>query len=150
MSWIYKGKPLTKRRIPKDAEGFVYVIFDKCDQDRFYVGKKVLKNYKKKRLTKKEKLLPENKRKKFKIEVTESDWQTYYGSSDILKEQLDLKGEDCFRREILRFCNSRAEMTYWETKYQFCMGVLENYSYNGHIMNKFFKSRNGLYIPDEV
>ena len=72
--------------------------------------------------------------------VKESDWKTYYGSSNILKEELKQHGKDKFKREIIKLCTNKKELTYWETKLQFSYGVLEKPDeyYNDNILGKFF------------
>ena len=71
-----------------------------------------------------------NKRR-YKID---SDWQDYYGSSDELTIDIKKLGKEYFKREILFYCNSKAEMSYVEAREQFARKVLEsNDYYNGHI-----------------
>ncbi len=72
-------------------------------------------------------------RKKIRGAVA-SDWQEYYGSSDALLKDLENLGADKFRREILFFCRSKAELNYVEAREQFSRKVLESDQYyNGHI-----------------
>jgi len=47
------------------------------------------------------------------------DWETYYGSSPSLKEDIEKYGKDNFTRTILRLCKTRGECNYFETKYIF-------------------------------
>ena len=103
MSWYYDGKILEEP--PEDAFGFVYLI--EC----FKNGKKY---YGKKLLTKAAYKQVKGKRKKIR---KQSDWKTYFGSSKELLEDVKLFGEDCFKRTILRFCKSRGECNYFESKY---------------------------------
>jgi hypothetical protein len=63
-----------------------------------------------------------------------SDWQDYYGSSDALAKDLQQLGKEKFVREILYYCNSKAECNYVEAREQFNRKVLESDQYyNGHI-----------------
>ncbi len=63
-----------------------------------------------------------------------SDWQEYYGSSDQLTQDVERLGKDKFRREILYYCKSKAELNYVEAREQFARKVLESDQYyNGHI-----------------
>ncbi len=63
-----------------------------------------------------------------------SDWQDYYGSSDLLLKDIERLGKDHFRREILYYCKSKAELNYVEAREQFSRKVLESDQYyNGHI-----------------
>lgn len=91
----------------------------------------------KKRLTIKEKALPGNSRKTFKICVTETNWKTYTGSCKPLNE--DIKNGDKYTKEILIFCYSKKQLTYYELKELFCNSTIEREDcYNGNIMGKIF------------
>jgi len=73
------------------------------------------------------------KRKKIRGKI-ESDWQTYYGSSENLNADVEALGKDKFKREILYYCKSKAECSYVEAREQFNRKVLETTDYyNGHI-----------------
>lgn len=137
MKWKFKNKNVTE--IPEDYFGFVYCITN-LTTNEIYVGKKQFTFKRKRKITKKEKELTKT-RKKTEVVNKESDWQTYYGSSKQL--QLDVKslGEDNFKREILHFCKSKSELTYWEAYYQFKLEVLLKPSYNGWISCKVYKSK---------
>jgi len=124
MSWTYKGKEITS--IPDEYEGFVYLITNLTD-NRKYVGKKLAKF----KTTKPPLKGKKNKRRGYK----ESDWQTYWGSSDKLNEDVEKLGQDNFTREILYFCKSRAEMSYIEAREQFDRRVLETDEYYNGIIN---------------
>ena len=124
MSWTYQGKEITS--IPDEYEGFVYLITNLTD-NRKYVGKKLAKF----KTTKPPLKGKKNKRRGYK----ESDWQTYWGSSDRLNEDVKNLGEDKFTREILYFCKSRAEMSYIEAREQFDRRVLETDEYYNGIIN---------------
>lgn len=136
--WKFNNKYLRKEDIPEDALGFIYKITRKSD-GKIYIGKKVLSFSRKKRLTKKEKLEPENKRKTFKRVTSISDWESYWGSSKELKEDINLLGLNEFEREIILFCKDKRELTYQEVKHQFLFNVLEINSYNGNILSRFFR-----------
>jgi hypothetical protein len=124
MSWTYQGKEITS--IPDEYEGFVYLITNLTD-NRKYVGKKLAKF----KTTKPPLKGKKNKRRGYK----ESDWQTYWGSSDKLNEDVEKLGQDNFTREILYFCKSRAEMSYIEAREQFDRRVLEKDEYYNGIIN---------------
>jgi hypothetical protein len=49
----------------------------------------------------------------------ESDWMCYHGSCEELQADVSKFGEENFERVILRLCDSLAECTYFEAKYQF-------------------------------
>ena len=115
----------------EDYFGFVYVITN-LETNKKYIGKKFFHHTKK--------LPPLKGMKRKRTVVKESDWETYYGSSNILKEELKQHGKDKFKREIIKLCTNKKELTYWETKLQFAYGVLEKPDeyYNDNILGKFF------------
>lgn len=120
MTWIYNGEEL--QEFPEKTVGFVYLIT--CPDGRKYVGKKLVTKAKTKQV----------KGKKKKIRV-ESDWKTYYGSNDELKDLVTQLGPEKFHREILHICFSKSEVSYLETREQFDRRVLESKEYlNSWIM----------------
>ena len=72
--------------------------------------------------------------------VKESDWKTYYGSHSEVKNILKVEGESIFSRNILHICYSKKQLTYYENKYLFSLGVLENPEkyYNDNIEGRYF------------
>ena len=56
--------------------------------------------------------------------LKESDWQSYYGSSEEVKQIVEEKGGGNFHREILHLCKAKGELSYLEAKEQFDRGVL--------------------------
>ena len=124
MSWTYKGNEVTE--IPDEYEGFVYLITNLTDH-RKYIGKKLAKF----KTTKPPLKGRKNKRRGTK----ESDWKTYWGSSDRLNEDINKLGNTKFTREILYFCKSRGEMSYLEAREQFNRRVLETDDYYNGIIN---------------
>lgn len=138
--WKYKGKLLSDSKIPEGSIGFIYKI-TRLSDGKLYIGKKVLTFTRKKKLTKAEKLLPENKRRKFKQVTTDSGWENYWGSCKELKEDVDNLGEEAFSREIIEFCADKKSLTYKEVWHQFKHDVLECNSYNGNILSRFFRPK---------
>ena len=123
VNWTYQGKPLDT--LPEECVGFVYLITN-TKTGRMYVGKKLAK-FKRSRP-------PLKGRKNKRRHTVESDWQDYYGSRDLLTEDVNKLGKEKFKREILYFCRSKGECNYLEAKEQFARGVLESDDYyNGHI-----------------
>ena len=121
--WLYENNVVNE--LPEDCVGFVYQITNTTN-GRMYIGKKLAKFKRSRRPLKGRK----NKRR-FKVD---SDWQDYYGSSDELTIDIKKLGKEKFKREILFYCNSKAEMSYVEAREQFARKVLEsNEYYNGHI-----------------
>jgi len=144
--WLYKdqsGSTLefkTLEDFPTDTFGFVYKITNICD-GRFYIGRKVLYNNVTKTLTKKEIVewdKPGRVPKKRKLQK-ESDWETYWGSSKLIKQDLKDLGEDCFTREILTFCKSKKQLSYYEVYWQMHYKVLQIESYNDNIQGRFYR-----------
>jgi len=129
MSWLYQGQEIVE--LPEDCVGFVYCITNTVS-GRKYIGKKLAKFKKTSYRTVKLKN-GKKKRKKIKGKV-ESDWQTYYGSSNELTKDIEKIGTENFTREILYYCKSKAECSYIEAREQFSRKVLESHDYyNGHI-----------------
>lgn len=111
--------------------GFVYLITNTAT-GRKYIGKKLAKfsktSYKVVKLKNGTK-----KKKKIRSKV-DSDWRDYYGSNDVLNEDVSKLGKDNFIREILFYCNSKAQCSYIEAREQFTHKVLESTDYyNGQI-----------------
>ena len=129
MQWIYRNESVTE--LPTDCVGFVYLITN-TENGRMYVGKK-LSRFKTTRYKMHTQKNGKKMRKKIKGAVS-SDWQDYYGSSDQLNRDVETLGKDRFRREILYYCRSKAELNYVEAREQFARKVLESDQYyNGHI-----------------
>lgn len=69
---------------------------------------------------------------KTKKVMRESDWQKYWGSNDLLKEDVKSLGEENFSKEILICCETKGMMNYAETFLQMKYGVVfDDDSYNG-------------------
>ena len=114
--------------LPEDFEenpplGFVYLI-KRLSDGKFYIRQK--------KIIKVEKRPPlKGKVRKRKI-IKQSDWRTYCGSSNELKEDIAKLGEDAFSFEIVEFCNSKWMMSYEELRLQMLNNVLlRTDSYNG-------------------
>lgn len=127
--WYYEGNIVEV--LPEDCVGFVYLITNNIT-GRKYIGKKLAKFAK---TTYKVVKLKNGTKKKKKIRSkVDSDWQEYYGSNDVLNEDVGKIGKDNFTREILFYCKSKAECSYIEAREQFSRKVLEsNDYYNGQI-----------------
>ena len=123
MNWIYNGKDITS--LPEEVVGFVYEITNTTN-GRKYIGKK-LARFKRSRPP----LKGRKNKRRYKVD---SDWQDYYGSSDDLTIDVNRLGKDKFKREILFYCKSKAELSYVDAREQFSHKVLESDDYyNGHI-----------------
>lgn len=130
MTWFYQDQPVNE--LPGDCVGYVYIITNLVTGKK-YIGKKLSKFSK---TTYKTVKLKNGKKKRQRIKSKiDSDWQTYWSSSEELKKDVKSLGENNFRREVLRFCKSKNELSYYEAKSQFEFDVLldESKWYNGWI-----------------
>ena len=123
MSWLFESKEI--EALPEDCVGFVYLITN-LTNNRKYIGKKLTRF--------KTSKPPLKGRKNRRRGTKESDWREYYGSNDELNKDIEQLGTENFQREILYYCNSKAECSYIEAREQFRHKVLESQEYyNGHI-----------------
>jgi hypothetical protein len=125
--WIYNGEAFLE---PGDNYGFVYIITNKID-NRQYIGKKFFWSIRRKQV------------KKVRRRVTtESDWKTYWSSSDELQSDVQRLGVENFTREIIHLCPNKGTANYLEAKEQFTRSVLENKDlwYNSWISVKVMRS----------
>lgn len=134
--WIYKGECL--QNPPEGYYGYSYLITDILNK-KIYVGKKAFTHKKKTKLSKKAKLLPENKGKRIIRGTKDSGWLHYFGSSKELNEQVKLLGEHNFKREILEFATSKSDLTLKEIEAQVKYNVLKVNSYNLWIGGKVYR-----------
>ena len=106
--------------------GFIYKITN-LTNDKKYIGKKQCKSIRKRPPLK-------GKKNKRRYEV-ETDWKTYTSSSNELNKDLDCIGIDRFKFEILRWCDSKWELSYYEARLQFKEEVLLKDDYYNGIIN---------------
>lgn len=131
--WYYNQKEFNET--PEEFQGFVYIITN-INNGRKYVGKK---NFWK------PKILPKTKKRKRRVRTrVESDWRDYFGSNEELRILVEDKGSKSFKREIIRLCKTKGEMSYFEMKEQFERDVLFNKDYynefiGGKIHSKHLK-----------
>jgi hypothetical protein len=112
--------------IPENAFGFIYEITNTINGKK-YIGKK--------QMTRKIRRKPLKGKKRKRIDHIESDWKTYTGSSDALNIDISTLGVDKFVFKILKFCNSKFELSYFEAKMQFEKDVLLSEDYYNGIIN---------------
>ena len=112
--------------VPGDAFGFIYEIVNTINGKK-YIGKKQMKR--------KIRRLPLKGKKRKRVDYVDSDWRTYTGSSDALNIDIAANGKDKFIFKILKFCNSKFELSYFEAKMQFEKDVLLNEDYYNGIIN---------------
>ena len=111
--WLYENKLFDET--PEEFQGFVYCITE-LDTGKKQIGKKFFW---------KPKTLPITKTRKRRVKTrVESDWRKYYGSSKEVQSLVESKGEDNYKREILKLCKTKGECTYYEMKEQFDRNVL--------------------------
>ena len=149
--WIYNGIEIKSfEDIPepfKNSFGFIYTII--LEGGREYIGKKQLHQTRKQYVS--DKYIEKNgrcglkganrkgKRVYYKEIRKQTDWLKYDGSSSVLKDEIE-KGT-LITKYITRFCDTKAQLTYFETKQQFCDGVLEHGDkfLNNNILGKFYR-----------
>ena len=111
--WVYNNNVFDET--PEEYQGFVYMITE-LDTGMKYIGKKFFW---------KPKILPVTKKRKRRVRTrVESDWKKYYGSNKDVKQLVEDKGADNFKREILHLCKTKGECAYYEAKLQFEHDVL--------------------------
>ena len=127
--WTYQNNEFTESDIANNI-GCVYLITNKISNKR-YIGKKLFWFSKTKTV--------KGKKKKYKAL---SDWETYWSSSEDLKNDVITLGKENFTREILFLCANKGTMSYLEAREQFAQRVLEfpNLWYNGIIQCKIHRT----------
>lgn len=140
--WLYKEKVIENiEDFPQDTFGFIYIVTHR-PSGKSYIGKKSLFHNIKKKLTKKE--LAEQtgpgRKSTTKVVAKESDWKTYYGSAKPILEFIKEGKQQEFTREILQLVPNKKLLTYYECKYLFINGVLENPDkyFNDNVLGKFY------------
>ena len=122
--WYYKDEPFTSDMI-EDYIGFVYIITDLSNQKK-YVGKKLFQS--------KRRLPPLKGKTRKRTVIRESDWMSYFGSSEEVQKIVEEKGADNFRRDILHLCKTKGEMSYLELLEQVERRVLLSDDYYNNII----------------
>ncbi len=118
--WVYKNGNEDRIIDSQDTEGFMGFIYliENLELGKKYIGKKLLSKAKTLKALK-------GKKRKRRSRV-ESNWKEYWGSSEELQEDVVKYGVDSFTRRILRFCKTRAECSYFESKEIFACDALIN------------------------
>ena len=129
--WTYKGSTFTSADIDGQF-GFVYRITN-IKSGKQYIGRKYFWQKRK----------PRGGKRRV---TSESNWKSYYGSSDELKQDIkrDVKGN--FRREILSVHSTPGRVNYEETRQLFTRGVLTESLedgtpayYNSNILGRYYR-----------
>tara|TARA_R100001463_G_scaffold87960_2_gene142594 strand:- start:1248 stop:1691 length:444 start_codon:yes stop_codon:yes gene_type:complete len=129
--WTYKGSTFTTDDI-NDQFGFVYRITN-LQTGKQYIGRKYFWQKRK----------PRGGKRRV---TTESDWKRYYGSSEELKADRKLLGNQLFKREILSTHPTGGKVNFEETRQLFLNNVLtESLTdgtpayYNSNILGRYYR-----------
>jgi hypothetical protein len=141
--WLYKNKEvLSLEDLPQNTYGFIYISIHQ-PTGKSYIGKKSLFHNVKKKLTKNQLAEQTGRGRKPTTEVVqkESDWKTYYGSAKPILDLIKEGKQEEFTREILQLVTNKKLLTYYECKYLFMLGVIEQPDgyFNDNILGKFFR-----------
>jgi len=129
--WLYEGKPFTSDDIG-EFFGFVYRITN-LQSGKQYIGRKYFTQRRK----------PRGGKRRV---TSESDWKKYYGSSDELKADRKLLGNELFKREIISLHSTLGKVNYEETRQLFLNNVLTESNddgspafYNSNILGRYMR-----------
>jgi len=129
--WTYKGSTFTSADID-NLFGFVYRITN-LQNGRQYIGRKYFSQRRK----------PRGGKRRV---TSESDWKKYYGSSDELKADRKLLGNEFFKREIISLHTTKGQVNFEETKQLFLHNVLTEtldgkipLYYNSNILGRYMR-----------
>jgi len=112
--------------LKEDTFGFIYEITN-LKNNKKYIGKKQCVS----RLKRK----PLKGKKRNRIDYKESDWKEYTSSSAELNEDIVKYGKENFKFVILKTCNNKWELAYFEIVEQIKREVLLNTDYYNGIIN---------------
>ena len=115
MDWIYlNGEVINDlSQFPPNSYGFVYKIRH-IPSNKIYIGKKILINLRKVKLTKKDLALYENqpgRKPSHKRVRKESNWKTYWGSNKELLGLVKTEPDENFERQILKIASTKKLLT---------------------------------------
>ena len=129
--WTYQGSTFTSADIG-DFFGYVYRITN-LQTGKQYIGRKYFYSKRK----------PRGGKRRV---TSESDWKKYYGSSDELKSDRKLFGNEIFKREILSLHTTLGQVNFEETKQLFLHNVLTEtvdgttpLYYNSNILGRYMR-----------
>ena len=129
--WTYQGTTFTSNDI-NGFFGYVYRITN-LQSGKQYIGRKYFTQRRK----------PRGGKRRV---TSESDWKKYYGSSDELKADRKLLGNDLFKREIISLHSTLGKVNYEETRQLFLNNVLTESTddgtpafYNSNILGRYMR-----------
>ena len=129
--WTYQGTTFTSADID-DFFGFVYCITN-IQTGKKYIGRKYFWSKRK----------PRGGKRRV---TSESDWKRYYGSSDELKSDRKVFGNEIFKREIISLHKTKGKVNFEETRQLFLNNVLtESLTdgtpafYNNNILGRYYR-----------
>ena len=129
--WTYKGTTFTTNDIDSFV-GFVYRITN-LQTGKQYIGRKYFYQSRK----------PRGGKRRV---TSESAWKKYYGSSDELKADRKLLGNELFKREIISLHTTKGRTNYAETRELFINDVLTEALedgtpayYNSNILGRYYR-----------
>ena len=130
-AWTYQGSTFSSDDI-NSFFGFVYRITN-LQTGKQYIGRKYFWQKRK----------PRGGKRRV---TSESDWKKYYGSSDELKADRKLLGNDLFKREIISLHSTLDKVNYEETRQLFLNNVLTESTddgtpafYNSNILGRYMR-----------
>jgi len=125
----------------EDYVGFVYILRN-TKNNKYYIGQK--------RYWTKITRQPLKGRKNKRHDRKESDWKSYWSSSETIKAEVAKNGTKDWERHILKHCKTLFDLSYTELEWQVKMNVLfDEQSYNGMI-NVRLSRQKGKTIKEEV
>ena len=147
MTWTYQGRIVNELSdMPDGTYGFIYKITN-GHTNEYYIGKKQVISIRKRNFGKKESAALTDKRiKRYEMVTKESNWEKYRSSNKVVSSWFTKDGlpasieHDRLELKILKFCNSKKALTYYELQEQVSHNVLaDEYSLNDNLLGKFFR-----------
>ena len=68
-------------------------------------------------------------------------WDKYWGSSKELSTDIKQHGKDKFNKEVLQYCESSYELSYYEIEHMIKHNWLSDDCYNQNMSGRYFKSK---------
>jgi hypothetical protein len=103
-----------KNEMQKNSYGLIYKITNTTNH-KYYIGKKCLHKGK--------------------------SWDKYWGSSKELTADIKQLGKDKFTKEVLQYCESSYELSYYEIEHMIKHNWLSDDCYNLNMSGRYFKQK---------